>query len=152
MLFAGDFAWWERAGGLPEYGGIKLCADAKVERFGWNVRAVNLVKIDEIQHERGTVGWAGNSGFMAFNLALQMAPSRIVLVGFDMTIDYGLHWHGRHRGLNNPSERLTRRWRDSLERAAPVAAALGIDVINISPISALTCFRRAVSIEEALSC
>jgi hypothetical protein len=98
----------------------------------------------------GTVGWAGNSGFHCLNLAVQMMPVKIILVGFDMTLAHGLHWHGRHpSGLNNPSDRNVDRWRRCVDAAAEVIAALGIKVINVSPISALQNYPK-MSLQEAM--
>ena len=39
--------------------------------------------------ETGTVGWGGNSGFQAINLALQFGAARLLLVGFDCRVDKG---------------------------------------------------------------
>jgi hypothetical protein len=101
--------------------------------------------------QAGTVGDGGNSGFQAINLAAQFGARRIVLVGFDMRIDRGAHWHGRHPpGLNNPTDRNLVRWRLVIDRSAAELAALGIDVVNVSPVSMLNAFP-VVSIEEALN-
>jgi hypothetical protein len=98
----------------------------------------------------GVIGGGGNSGFQAINLAVQFGAARIVLVGFDMTLAHGAHWHGRHPArLNNPTMVTTAKWRERLDAVAPAFAALGIEVLNASPISALTAYRK-VSIEEAL--
>lgn len=100
----------------------------------------------------GTVGWAGNSGFHCLNLAVQMQVGRIVLVGYDMTTQYGLHWHGPHaNGLNNPTERNIDRWRRCIDAVAEQIESLGIEVFNTSPISALQNYRKA-TFEEAISC
>ena len=99
----------------------------------------------------GTVGWAGNSGFHCLNLAVQLMAAKIVLVGFDMTVAHGLHWHGRHEGLNNPTERNVVRWRRCIDDAAEVIDALGIQCINASPISALQNYPK-MSLGEALAC
>ena len=98
----------------------------------------------------GRVGWSGNSGFHAFNLSVQLQPARIILVGFDMSIEHGLHWHGPHpSGLNNPSSRNVDRWRRAMDASAEVVEALGIQVVNCSAISALQNFPKQ-SLEEAL--
>jgi hypothetical protein len=77
--------------------------------------------------------------------------SKIILVGYDMTIAHGVHWHGRHEGLNNPTERNVDRWRRCIDATAEVIAALGIQCINVSPISALHNYPK-MSLEEALAC
>lgn len=84
------------------------------------------------------------------NLAAQMGARRIVLVGFDMTLAHGLHWHGAHGdGLNNPREAVVARWRDAFERSAPILAAAGVEVFNASPHSALEAFPKR-PLEELL--
>lgn len=100
--------------------------------------------VDHILTERpGVLGWGGNSGFHALNLAVQFGAQRIVLVGYDMHVSAGEHWHGRHpRGLNNPDARNTARWRRALDGVAPELSALGIEVLNASPTSALTAYPR----------
>jgi hypothetical protein len=80
-----------------------------------------------------------------------MKPERIVLVGDDMQVDDGLHWHGAHEGLNNPLKRDTERWRRVIDGTAPTIKALGIQVYNASDRSALTAFPK-VTLEEALGC
>lgn len=101
----------------------------------------------------GHVGSGGNSGFQAINLAAQLGADPIVLVGFDMRVDHGLHWHGRHAGnLRNPSPTNIREWRQRLNLAAASLAARGITVLNASPESALTAypivpFGRALGLE-----
>jgi hypothetical protein len=80
-----------------------------------------------------------------------MRPSRIVLVGYDMSIAKGLHWHGAHEGLNNPQERDVARWRRVIDAAAGTIKALGIPVFNASADSALEAYPK-VTLEEALRC
>ena len=102
--------------------------------------------------EPGVIGDGGNSGFQAINLAAQMGASQIVLVGFDMRIDAGLHWHGRHlHGLNNPREANVLRWRRRLDDAAGSLAERGIDVVNASQVSMLKGYRMA-DLGEVLAC
>lgn len=75
----------------------------------------------------------------------QFGPQRIILVGFDMRLDLGLHWHGRHdrvgtQWLNNPTDPVIIRWRKVMNNAAPVLSEMGIEVLNVSPVSALTAY------------
>lgn len=86
----------------------------------------------------------GNSGYQAINLSVQFGANRILLLGFDMTIARGIHWHGRHPdGMCNPSEGGCRTWRKTFAAAIPDLRALGVTVINCSRETALTCFPRA---------
>lgn len=91
----------------------------------------------------GTLGWGGNSGFHAINLAAQFGVTDIALTGFDMRTDRGTHWHGNHpRGLNNPTAKNAERWRKAIDAMAPDLAVLGIRVVNCSEISALTAYSK----------
>lgn len=96
----------------------------------------------------GEIGWGSNGGFQALNLAIQFGASRIILVGFDMSLRKGVHWHGSHApGLSNPRQASVDKWRAQLDAQAPVLDRIGIEVINSSPHSALTAFRRVPFLE-----
>lgn len=137
---------------MPDFSGLKLSVDKTAAAKPWGIKAVGVNKQDDRLEllKTGTVGWSGNSGFHCLNLAVQMQPEKIVLVGFDMRLDHGLHWHGRHAaGLNNPTDRNVDRWRRCMDAAAETIAAMGITVINASPISALVNYPK-MSLLEAL--
>jgi hypothetical protein len=100
----------------------------------------------------GILGDGGNSGFQAINLAVQCGATKLILVGFDMRLDRGIHWHGRHcGGLNNPNGANIARWRFIIDGSAPRLAELGVSVINASAVSALEAFPK-MSLTEALQC
>jgi hypothetical protein len=63
----------------------------------------------------------------------------------------GAHWYGRNRwpGACNPDEDRFAKWRRTLDATAPKIAALGVDVVNASPESALECFPK-MTLAEAL--
>jgi hypothetical protein len=136
---------------LPEFGGLKLCQDSIVaHRPAWGIRAVTVHRGQDqlLVDTFGELGWGGNSGFGAINLAVQFGASRIILVGFDMRIDKGLHWHGAHKGaLSNPNPGNVLRWRRVIDEAAPVLAALGVEVVNTSMISALGAYPKMDFVE-----
>lgn len=145
MLYACDLAWWRRYDGATEFPGLKLGADPAVEQMPWGVRSIRVKQtVNRILTGRpGIIGWGGNSGFHALNLAVQFGARRIVLVGYDMQVDAGVHWHGVHEGMNNPSQISTARWRRIIDAAAPDLALLGIEVVNTSAISALTAYPKS---------
>lgn len=91
----------------------------------------------EVIHE------GGNSGYQALNLAYHAGAGRIVLLGYDMQRTGGrAHWFGDHpRGLqvSSPFED----WRRRFDALAADLARAGVEVINASRETALTCFRRA---------
>lgn len=145
-LYACDGAWWRKCGGVPEFKGLKLTYEAAAARqFG----------MDRVDIERGNnallvggriVGDGGNSGFQALNLAINWGAKRVLLVGFDMTIAGGEHWHGRHpTGLNNPRQQNINRW-----LSADWSAPSGVEIVNCNLESALNAYPK-MSFEETCS-
>ncbi|WP_246765270.1 hypothetical protein [Aminobacter sp. SR38] len=153
VLYACDGAWWKNANGCPEFGGLKLTIDRRTtQEHDWGVRRVECSKGSDMLELRkiNTIGWGGNSGFGALNLAIQFGASKIILVGYDMTVSYGAHWHGEHPShMNNPRPGNVERWRRAIDNAAKQIEPLGIKVINCSPISKLQNYPR-MTFQEAL--
>ncbi len=104
----------------------------------WGIRKVEVTKLNDQLHiaKVGVIGWGGNSGFGALNLAVQFGANPIVLVGYDMRLDLGVHWFGLHgRGLTNPHAKNVERWRRCVDGCEPLLTGLGIRVFNASPVS-----------------
>lgn len=152
MLYGCDGAWWRKAQGAAGFKGLKLSADRATCARLAEVHHVAVAEgcDDIITEVPGHVGAGGNSGFQALNLAVQFGARTIILVGFDMHIGAGVHWHGKHPpGLNNPGPATVARWRAKLDAQAARVAALGVTVLNASPGSALTAYPK-MTLEEAL--
>jgi hypothetical protein len=156
-LYACDHQWWEARSGCPEFRGeLKICVDYRVKNHPeWNIRLLACEKTGDrfIMDPLGTVGWGGNSGFNCLNFAAQLRPSKILLVGFDMTKRFGAHWHEPHdvtTGLSNPSAFSIDRWRRVTDGVSRHLRDLGIVVINCSPVSALKHFPK-MTFEDALN-
>jgi hypothetical protein len=137
--------------GCPEFTGMKVSIESRACRQ-WGIYHLRCFKTtDVIELKRlGTVGWGGNGGFNAFNMAVQLEPAKIILVGCDASIKNGLHWHGAHTGAYNPREHQVERWRRAFDGAAKEVAELGIPVINCSPVSALRNYPK-MTFAEALA-
>lgn len=99
------------------------------------------------------IHYNANSGAQAYNLSLHLAgPGRRILTGFDC--DYGpggaRHYHADHGGaLKNPNAAEFACWRARWERVAAAARDAGLETINCSRATALTCFPRA-NLEDVL--
>lgn len=158
VLYACDMGWWRVHKGVPDFAGLKVSQDVRVNsEKAWNIRLVRCDRSSRglVLQPRGRIGWGGHGGFHAINLAVQFGAKRLLLVGFDMRIDKGLHWHGAHpRGLNNPSRPTVDRWRVALDGLAEKFRKLGIEVINCSAASSLTAYQKMELIEalNAKSC
>jgi hypothetical protein len=149
-VYGCDYPWWKSVRGLPDFKGAKFAyADRACDQFGCQKVKIPDVKADRLVFDEvGSVGAGGNSGFQALNLAVQFGASRVILVGFDFT---GEHWYGRNnwQGGGNPSESNFKRWRTTLDAAAPVLAERGVEVVNASPNSTVKAYPKR-SIEDAL--
>lgn len=83
----------------------------------------------------------GNSAFGALGLAYHMRPSKIVLLGVDAT---------QERRIDGGMPRTLAHLPPLFETAVPQLDQSGIDVVNGSPNSAITCFPRMTP-QEALT-
>lgn len=154
-LYACDHHWWMAHRGMLRFGGARICWD---ERTMTEWRGVKFLRVkmspshqDMLFGETGTIGWGGNSGYHAVNLAAQFGARRIILVGFDMRIDQGRHFFGNHLYTNQrPSQANVDRWRPIMDRQATGLRERGIEVVNCSPVSALTAYPK-MSFEDALN-
>jgi hypothetical protein len=88
-----------------------------------------------------------NSGYQAVNLAVLLGAARIILLGYDMGIgaDGRKHWHPDHPNDTDRAEIVASRYasfRRMFDTIADPLAALGVEVLNCSRHTALTCFQR----------
>lgn len=151
ILYACDYNWWTKNRGAPLFQGLKVSQD-RVAHGVFRTKRVHAQRgVDHpVFDQLGYICWASNSGLQALNLIAQFGPRKIILVGFDMTLKAGSHWHGKHpSGMLNPIEDHVDRWRVRAEAFAPILAARGIEVINCSPISTLISFPK-MGLMEAL--
>lgn len=131
-LYSCDAAWWFHHHGVPEFTGQKFTSSAvAATAFG-----IELFT---------TAG--SNSGLRAIRLAEKLGARRVLLVGFDMHIGGGVHWHEPHTGkLRNPGVNNMAIWRAEMERQR---RSLKAEIVNCTPGSALSCFP-ILNLAEAL--
>lgn len=142
-MYAADYMWWKHRDGCPDFKGVKFSSDHQAVDEWPEIRHLRLWREVNtiITEEPNVIGDGRNSGFQALNLAVLLGSTDIVLVGYDMTLEYGLHWHGWHdRPLNNPQQHNILVWRKHLDAVAPVLKNKGIRVRNASHISRLEAF------------
>lgn len=100
----------------------------------------------------GHIRQGRNSGYQALSLALLFGASRVVLLGYDMSMTgKRSHWHGDHKGLNNPRAPQLQSWCAIFATLADAmkAAKHPAHVVNCSRHTAITCFPRE-ALETAL--
>jgi len=152
-LYACDHHWWEAHNGVIPFLGQRIAYDERtIEKWlGLGFLKVEIKKyMEHLRFDQvGTVGWGGNSGFHAINLAAQFGAKKLILVGFDMRIDEGKHFFGDHPYQGGPSAGNCKRWSAHLDKQAPAFSERGIKVINCSPVSTLTAYPK-MPLEKAL--
>ena len=135
-IYAADCCWWEENGAGIRSQAIRWCGDEfTARRFG-----INWLP--------SAIPGSFNSGQRAIELAIHLGASRVLLLGYDCSIRNGTHWHGNHDLLSNPDKFSVVRWQDEFSRLHAVAG--GVEIINCSRFTRLTCFPRQY-LETALS-
>ena len=139
-LYACDARWWKHHSGVPFFLGRKFSLE-KTEYS--DVYQLNNSGECGIDFEWPNIRTGKNSGYQAINLAVHMGAAKIILIGYDMQHTNGKkHWHGSHpTGLNNSQG--VKRWVKYYNEAAVILKKKGIEVINCTIETALTCFDRA---------
>jgi hypothetical protein len=149
VCLATDFMWWKM-----HHREVRRDSKAEpwttdrsaAERYGLNfVRSANESGLGESR-----VFTNGNSGAAAINFATLAGAKTVLLLGFDMKAGPNgeKHWHPDHPKPCVQSQCFD----DWLHRFAAIATAAerqGVEVINCTPDSALTCFPR-MPLEDAL--
>lgn len=114
-------------------------------------RINHIAVIDEpgLSLRPGTLHGGKNSGYQAIGLASMWGATQIVLLGFDFQrTDGKSHHHGDHEG-GLPNLGTMSEWVRLMIRMAADLRARGVEVINASRETAITCFER-LPIEKAL--
>lgn len=88
-----------------------------------------------------------NSGMCALNLAWQMNPRRLYLLGFDMCRDSkgDAYWYPAYpwaKPVGSTTDGKYGRWSDQFHNAARAFALIGCQVANVSPHSKIDVFRK----------
>lgn len=155
VLYAGDFAWWMHYAEQVKRGKWQAFAG---ERWTCSSNAKTRLKCQHIQGVQagglsknpGTIVLGGNSGHATVGLAVEFGARRVVLLGYDMQrTGNRSHHHGDHpRPLGNGNNFPT--WVRRMGVLAKDAERRGIEIVNCTRATALTCFKR-LALDEALT-
>jgi len=142
VLYACDLRWWDAYGTeAAAFAGERwTCDRAAAAKHG--AQWIDSCDDAGLCLKPGRIHTGSNSGYQAIGLAHEWGARRVVLLGYDMQRTGGAsHWHGDHAaGLPNLGHLPS--W---IRRMAVLAADLrtqGVDVVNASAETALTCFER----------
>lgn len=143
VLYACDKSWWRVHINSVRAGFSGECwtqSDEAAKEHG--LHHVVGEKGDALSAKPDTIQHGGNSGFQAIQLARLFGAKRVALVGYDMQRTGGrAHFFGDHpRSLTQGDPKS---WVRNFDVLAIALKNLGVDVVNCSQATALTCFRRA---------
>jgi len=97
--------------------------------------------------KQGIIHQGSNSGYQAINLAYHLGAKQIILLGYDMQQTGGnVRWHGDHPNKGRPNYNKFAKFFTELANDVQKA---GIEVVNCTTQTALTCFPRQ-SLDEVL--
>ena len=156
ILYAGDFTWWShytrqvKAGKWKPFDSEKwTISRSAAHRFG--LELISGFQGPGLSKQPGRIHLGGNSGYAQIGLALDWGSPRVLLLGYDMQrTGNRTHHHGDHpRPLGNANAFPT--WLRRFDVMAKDARKMGLEIVNCSRASALTCFPR-MTIEQALEC
>lgn len=143
VVYGCDEHWWE-------HHHKDLQANSNAELWTQCPTAQSRYNLNRIEGEsrpglgRKILHFGGNSGYQAVNLAFLFGATKIVLVGFDMQrTNDEVHFFGKHpyhRNGGGPTVTLLKKWCDNFGVMAQDLIDEGVEVINASKQSALTCF------------
>jgi hypothetical protein len=140
-MYAGDEDWWNHYGRFTlRYRGQKFAGHQKSAA---KHDAVYIEKISApgLRKTPGQVNSGGNSGHQGINLVWHLGANQIVLLGFDMRLDNGVHFHADYPdGMLNVPPMHIAVWRRNMWNMSLALAKEGVKVRNATKGSALKCF------------
>lgn len=125
VIYAGDLVWW---------GAHHKNINSRAQRY---TSSKNIAESFGIHYLRNRPSGMSNSGVDAIYLAVEMGFKRVLLLGYDCSVQRGSHWHGDHEKTKNPNPSIVSGWHRQFALAAD---RLDIEIINCSRESALECF------------
>jgi len=151
VIFFGDCSWYLfHRPYIAKWPKLKVtCCNRFASRTESQSEGVKYLPKDTtksfgISSNPSTVSWNSNSGAAAISLAAHLGVKRIILLGFDMSLDGHKvsHWHGPHNPQKNakPTKPPFARHLKGFPAIASDAAARGIEILNACPESAITVF------------
>lgn len=146
VLYSSDARWYPFHNWVPSFAGLKIALDIVHD----GVLTIKHSGSEGIDWEADRVRGARNTGGAAINLAVHLGAKRIILLGYDMDVRPGVprHFFGDH------PPRLDNTFKPDVfrELIATMVKPLhdrGIEVINCSRSSRLTCFPQ-MALRDAL--
>jgi hypothetical protein len=164
IVFFGDGNYYRyNRNALLAYPNVKVTCNPKLSDYVRTDR-IKYVARDQkhpfgISKRPNHVSWNQNSGAAAISLAYHLGAVRVVLLGFDMMrMEGNRHWHNLYKDKPRTKRRGQKgrvplpsfhRHLSGFEQIAKDANKLGLEILNVSPDSAITELRK-VELKEVL--
>lgn len=143
--------WWQTNGPSLQFNGLRFSLDPDAAAWSTVLQfdANDVTGLDDRPTHLRT---GRNSGYAAINLAVHLGARRIVLLGYDLQEGPSgeQRWFGSHPWGTRSWGELGAYLREIFATLVEPARTRGIEIINATRRSALSCFP-AMSIEDALS-
>jgi hypothetical protein len=109
------------------------------------VHSLKLTGERGLETDPGGLRHGSNAGYQAINLAVHYGAKRILLLGYDMRVVNGrTHWHDEQREPAGSFKTvLEKSMLPHFSSLVEPLADLGVEVVNVTPGSALTYFRQS---------
>lgn len=148
ILYAADARWWKWHADAKDFPGLKVSIRLENTKHPDYVQLLDRTGEAGLELQPTGLRHGRNSGYQAINLAVHLGAKRIVLLGYDLQRGE----HGEHHFFGE----------DRTKKAPPLSMFVpffqtlvkplreqGIEIVNCSRRTALTCFPR-MALENAL--
>jgi hypothetical protein len=150
ILYACDHSWWDTHQGVPEFKQMKWTQDKMTVSKWPEINFIPGKHSPGLSLDNKLIHFGANSGYQSLNIAVHLGAKKILLLGFDMKLGpNGIkHWFGSH------PKRIDRtlpvnKWVTNFATTVKDLDRAGVEVINCSRDTAITCFRRS-TIQECV--
>lgn len=143
VLYSSDPDWWAYHKCVPTFQGERWAAGVAKRYVGTNINVLRVTGKEGLELDPSGLRTGKHSGYAAINLAVHFGASRIVLLGYDCGWDgTRSHFFGHHP-TSLPNNQLHYGYfRAVMAKLAPLVKAQGIEIVNCSRRTTLTCFPR----------
>jgi len=156
ILYACDGSWWRAVDPEHRASYVSLASahfspdrmwtqdEMAAKEFG--LQWIKSTRGANLSLDKDVIAQGANSAIQAMNLAFHAGACKIILLGVDCK---GKHWHPDHPSpLSNSLPH--KRWIENFAIFGEDLAKQGVEVVNCSPISAVTAFPKR-SLQEVLA-
>ncbi len=154
VLYACDWRWWLKHEGVPGFAGLKVTLSnsrGHLDDYP-DIKVVENTGTEGLERAPTGVRTGRNGGYQAINLAVHLGARRVLLLGYDMKPDARgrTHWFGDHADWPTRPGVFAGVMLPHFAGLARELQALGVEVLNCTPTSALEAFPK-VALEQALA-